>query len=300
MALPITIACGTAVCSTPDWRLQVGIILTAIYGIVVAILIFAPSYTTAPTTPTKGKRGVKRECPGAPKPNKRQRVDVTPTISPRKLFADDDTNTSAICPDAPKKKQNKKKQDKNTLDTIATNLTFNDIRTRPDNGEQLSAETETLCSFYKPSSYIGDIEDALHTDADTIDPTNANRTKPDVKIAHIINYLLTLNRIVKNLEVLNYNNVALPHAGTGISTTRDDNEYFLVDKLSNASYNVNVINGQLAAILSNVYNQNKAAWTSIPKTYVDACQLCREAIILGRELQIQVSYNMNLTSWADW
>lgn len=313
MALPLTIAYGTTVCPTPDWRVQIGLILTAIYGLVVAFLIFAPSYTSAPTTPSKSKRNNKRECPDAPKPNKRQRIGTSPEISPsvvRKLFADDDKSISAPkCPDAPKKKHSKK-QSKKQMTSVATKLTFNeptvepviiaDIRTQPTKGEQLSAETETVCSFYKPASYVYDIEEALHKDADTVDPTNANRVKPDVTISHIINYILTLNRLVKNIEVLNYNGVALPHSGTGTYTTRNDPEYCLVDKLSNASYNVDVINRQLAAILSGVYSQNKAAWTTIPKTYAEACQLCREAIIIGRELQAQVSYNMNLTSWADW
>lgn len=329
MAVPLSYGCDTTpvACPTQDPRVLVGLILTALYGIIVAFTIFAfqektTSKTTDQKTPTK-RANKSPICPGAPKP-KRQRVECSPKLSSvsRRLFADAvvaETDAALECPGAPMKQHTAPSTIEDiksvstvlqfaedqiaglkTTDTIPAQAPVVDIRTRPDRDELLSAETETICSFYKPESNLSCIENCLSADADTIDFTNPDRKKPDVKVVSIINYILTLNRLLKNLQVLNDNDIALPHAGNGVSTTRDDDEYLLVDKLNNAVLNAEVMNRQLSSILVNDFNRYKTSWETIPKKYVEVCQLSREAGIIARYLQQELSYNMNLTSWADW
>lgn len=321
MAVPIAPNCGTMTCPAPDSLLLVSVLLTALYAIIFSFTLFCfpegqcnrEDSKESTTTPINTKRRTDPVCPDAPKATKRQRIGDSPSLSSvsRKLFADE-----AVCPDAPKK-VTKRKQNKRRIASVATHLDFSDeaeqttetakpiqikdIRTKPNRGEKLSPETETVCSFYKPHNTIIPIEDALNADADAIDPTNPDRKKPNVSVVDIINYILTLNRMIQNLQVLNINRVALPHFGDGELTTRDDEySYYLIDKLFNASYNTNNINEQLSNILANIYQKNKGSWTTIPDTYAHACQLCRDATILGAQLQREVSYNMNLTPWSDW
>jgi hypothetical protein len=147
---------------------------------------------------------------------------------------------------------------------------------------------------------VEEIKRSLSTDADTIDFTNPNRKKPSVNRDAVINYLLTLNRMVKNLQRLNESHIALPHAGTGTTTSRTDKQYFLVDKLMNATVNADVMNRQLSAILLNDYNRFKRSWTNIPKKYVQVCHLSREVAIMSSILHRELSYNMNLTPWSEW
>ena len=319
MAVPLAANCDTVACPTQDSRVLVSLILTVLYGIIFAFTLFAFPDTTeqerTPKTPKQTKRNAEPTCPDAPKA-KRQRTDNSPALSPvaRNLFADtNNADTEAICPGAPLKTQ-KKATKKHAVKSVATQLdfteaqvdgskmsiAFQDIRTKPSHNDTLSPETETICSFYKPGDNVFSIEAALNKDADTIDPTNPDRIKPNVKITDIINYLLSLNRLIQNMRVLNDSRIALPHAGTGESTTRNDEHYYLVDKMFNAAFNTGIINAQLSSILADVYANNKTHWTTIPTTYVEACQLSREVAILGNQLQREVSYNMNLTPWSDW
>ena len=258
-------------------------------------------------------------CPNAPiKQKKTANIVRSNSLSTiRELFAEDDITST---PNAPIKQKKVTEAENVITDSIATKLNFAedqvaglkttdvitkpieiaDIRTRPDNHEHLTPETNVICSFYKPGPTTKDIVDALSADADTIDFTNQNRKKPDVNKTAIINYLLTLNRMVKNLQTLNHSAIALPHPGNGETTTRKDEQYFLVDKLMNASVNADVMNRQLSAILLNDYNRLKYTWTTIPKTYVQVCQLSREVAIMSRILHRELSYNMNLTPWSEW
>jgi hypothetical protein len=258
-------------------------------------------------------------CPNAPIKQKKTvnivRSNSLSTI--RELFAEDDITST---PNAPIKQKKAHSTNDVITDSVATKLNFAedqvaglkttdvitkpieiaDIRTRPDNHEQLTPETVTICSFYKPGSTVEEIEHSLSTDADTIDFTNQNRKKPSVNRDSVINYLLTLNRLVKNLQRLNESNIALPHAGTGTTTTRTDQHYFLIDKLMNATVNADVMNRQLAAILLNDYDRLKYTWTAVPKKYVQVCHLSREVAIMSSILHRELSYNMNLTPWSDW
>ena len=258
-------------------------------------------------------------CPNAPiKQKRRTNLVRTKSLSTiRELFAEDNITGT---PNAPIKQKATKNVNSELIGSLANKLNFaddqiaglkatdvitnpidiSDIRTRPDNHEQLTSETSVICSFYKPGNTIQEITNTLSNDADTIDFTNPDRKKPDVNKTAIINYLLTLNRMVKNLQMLNRSAIALPHAGTGETTTRTDKQYFLVDKLMNATVNADVMNRQLSAILLNDYNRLKYTWTTIPKTYVQVCQLCREVAIMSRLLHKELSDNMNLTPWSEW
>lgn len=297
------------------------IIAVTIINISFAVYINANNEKQIAKTPMKEKRNKKyddtKECPCAPKA-KRQRISTSPMINPavsRNLFADYSIENSVKkCPDAPIKKCVKKvKSNKKQLKKVSVQLNYdmtnqentidvklNDIRTKPFDNEILSIETITICSFYTPSYSVQKIIDNLNIDADTIDPSNSKRIKPKVNVNSIINYLFTLNRLIKNLRVLNENNTPLPHAGTGELTTRQDKEYFLIDKLSNASSNTQKINNQLANILNEEYNNHKTIWHKVPTSFISACKLCREVDILGDLLQREVTYNMNLTPWSEW
>ena len=171
-------------------------------------------------------------CPNAPiKQKKTANIVRSNSLSTiRELFAEDDITST---PNAPIKQKKVTEAENVITDSIATKLNFAedqvaglkttdvitkpieiaDIRTRPDNHEDLTPETNVICSFYKPGPTAKDIEDALSVDADTIDFTNPDRKKPDVNKTAIINYLLTLNRMVKNLQTLNRSAIALPHPG---------------------------------------------------------------------------------------
>ena len=260
---------------------------------------------------------MEKVCPNAPIKQKKKinhfaRSNSLSTI--RELFAEDNIATPA----APTKQKNITKND--ITDSVATKLNFAenqvagikttdviakpieiaDIRTRPDNHENLTPETILICSFYKPTMTVQEIQNTLSTDADTIDFTNPNRKKPNVNTHSVINYLLTLNRMVKNIQKLNNLGIALPHAGTGNTTTRKDAHYFLVDKLMNATVNADIMNRQLSAILHNDYNRLKHTWETIPKKYIQVCQLSREVAIMSRILHRELSHNMNLTPWSEW
>ena len=327
MALPLFVNCNDLLTCPVKNHFINGVILTVIYGVIVFLILTAfPDKTnvkskTATETKTPSKKRTKTPvCPDAPK-SKRQRINNSTIFSnsvARELFPED--YTEKICPNAPIKQKTTKNVNSELIGSLASKLNFadeqiaglkatdvitkpidiSDVRTRPDNHEQLTSETSVICSFYKPGSTIQEITQSLSNDADTIDFTNPDRKKPDVNKTAIINYLLTLNRMVKNLQTLNRSAIALPHSGTGETTTRMDEQYFLVDKLMNATVNADVMNRQLSAILLNDYNRLKYTWTTIPKTYIQVCQLCREVAIMSRMLHKELSHNMNLTPWSEW
>ena len=216
-----------------------------------------------------------------------------------------------VCPNAPKKdKFSVSKLDTNddTIDTVSTELNFNDVKLFspfkmfefPKKSDILSKESEFICSLYKPVSSIEEVIDVLNSNADMIDYTNPNRVIWSFNPAGITSYILTINHIYKSLKFINENRIVLSHSGNGKTSKRSKGDYKLIDKLFNTAITIQHINNTLTERLLMVYSNCCNTWITVPNSYIQACKLNRDALIIQRDIFKEVTHNMNLTPWSEW
>jgi hypothetical protein len=272
---------------------------------------------TLKTPPTKNKRraGEEPECPGAPIV-KRRRPDVFFEMEPRQLFPttpETTTDEERECPGAPvktrKKKTMRRKRSVTTkldFDNVESSdmeamVTFKTLADYETEVKEISSETQFLCSIYKPNTDITQLLIDLHNEADTLDYTNPDRQSFKLNPPSIINYILSINRIIKSIEYLNSIDYALPHSGNGKLTARNKGTYYLlIDKLFNVMVTVSQLNKGLSDRLNDIFEKCSHKWDIVPESYAQACKLNCEAKILQKQLYNEVTTNMNKTEWAEW
>lgn len=233
----------------------------------------------------------------------------------RKLFvfnAGEKHTEERECPNAPIK-LNKTEHKTNEIDEmVATELVFDDLVEHsieellsiPKNHEEISKETEFICSLYKPTTIIDELIHEIYQNADKLDFNNPDRIIWNFNPAGISNYMLTINKIYQSIKIINEKKIALTHNVNVITNTSknhdDDDEYRLIDKLTNVVLTIQHLNLTLSDRLLMVYNNWSHTWLSIPNSYVQACKLSHDASILQKNLFDEVWYNMNLTPWSEW
>lgn len=255
-----------------------------------------------------------KQCPDAPfkvmSKKRRTGNNETYAVATELIFDsdNDNENENKPCPDAPRKTKNTNKQFVlSPNDAIRIAFNFADIRTKPSKNEKFSAETQELMDTYKPYQ-LNDfakikIMTTIHNIAQMFDITNPNRVITNIDAQSIRTYHNVLVNFCRSIENLNYNNITLPHAGTGQYTVRNSptgEKYMLIDELSNAVLGVMIRNEQLVSALNAIYKRNKRNWNVVPETYSKSCEMCREIQMLSKTLHRELSKNMNKTSWADW
>lgn len=254
-----------------------------------------------------------KQCPDAPfkvvSKKRRTGSDETYNVATELNFDDIDTDDeNKVCPDAPiKTKNTTKKFDLSKDDAVRIAFKFADIRTKPSKNDKFSAETQELMDAYKPSQMNDyakiNFMTTIHNIAQMFDITNPNRVITNIDAQSIHTYHNVLVQFCRYIENLNYNNIVLPHAGTGEYTVRNSptgEKYMLVDELSNAVMGIMIRNDQLVSALNAIYKKNKRSWTIVPDNYAKSCELCREIQMMSKRLHRELSNNMNKTSWADW
>lgn len=233
----------------------------------------------------------------------------------RKLFvfnAGEKHTEERECPNAPIK-LNKTERKTNEIDEmVATKLVFDDLVEHsikkllsiPKKHEEISKETEFICSLYKPTIIINKLIHEINQNADKLDFNNPDRTIWNFNPAGIINYILTINKIYQTIKIINEKKIALTQNVNVITNTTknhdDDDDYRLIDKLINVVLTIQQLNLTLSDRLLMVYNNWSHTWQSIPNSYVDACKLSHDASILQKKMFDEVWYNMNLTPWSEW
>jgi hypothetical protein len=170
----------------------------------------------------------------------------------------------------------------------------------PKKSDKMSKESEFICSLYKPVCSIDEVINILNSNADMIDYTNPNRVIWCFNPAGITSYILTINHIYKSLKFINENKIILPHCGKGKVSKRNKGDYKLIDKLFNTAITIHHINNTLTERLLMVYNNCCSTWITIPNSYIQACKLNRDALIIQRDIFKEVNNNMNLTPWSEW
>ena len=234
----------------------------------------------------------------------------------RKLFvfnAGEKHTEERECPNAPIK-VNKTEHKTNEVDVmVATKLVFDELMepsienllSIPKNNEELSKETEFICSLYKPTTIIDDLINEINQNADKVDFNNPDRIIWNFNPAGISNYILTINKIYQSIKIINEKKIALTQNVNEITNTtknqnKNDDDYRLIDKLINVVLTIQQLNLTLSDRLLMVYNNCSHTWMSIPNSYVQACKLSHDASILQKKIFDEVWYNMNLTPWSEW
>lgn len=237
-------------------------------------------------------------------------------VTKRKLFvfnAGEKQTEERECPNAPIK-VNKTERKTNEVDVmVATKLVFDELMepsienllSIPKNNEEISKETEFICSLYKPTTIINDLINEINQNADKVDFNNPDRIIWNFNPAGISNYILTINKIYKSIKIFNEKKIALTHNVNEITNTtknhnNNDDDYRLIDKLINVVLTIQQLNLTLSDRLLMVYNNCSHTWLSIPNSYVQACKLSHDASILQKKIFDEVWYNMNLTPWSEW
>jgi hypothetical protein len=258
--------------------------------------------------------------PNAPTKLNNQNTTFTMAIdddTKRKLFvfnAGEKQTEQRECPNAPIK-LNKTERKTNEIDVmVATKLLFDELMepsienllSIPKKHEEISKETEFICSLYKPSTIIDELINEINQNADKVDFNNPDRIIWNFNPAGISNYILTINKIYQSIKIINEKKIALTQNVNVFTNTNrnhndnDNDEYRLIDKLINIVLTIQQLNLTLSDRLLMVYNNWSHKWLSIPNSYLQACKLSHDASILQKKIFNEVWYNMNLTPWSEW
>lgn len=253
-------------------------------------------------TPSKPKRKAHKQPPGAPVAKRRkqqQRLHIDSTIA-RQLFAED---TSSKTEDIIQCQPSDVIEE--PLQPVALLPKINDLRTVAFNKELSPAAATRSTKYYTAYKAFGNhcAKADLWTEASKYDmtiPYNGT-SKPQLTIDNVTAYVNSLLKMYNALHLLNNNKHALEHSGTGEYTVwQDGPNYKLIDMINHSIAGIIKYNAGLSKALKAEYAKYSPQWTKVPRSYVDCCELSRDAHVLANLLIAQHYTNANFTSWADW